>query len=108
MKSAMWAIAHMNLPGRFSGGRGQFFGSDTFKGEPVRLRFEWSGIRARSARWEQAFSYDGGRTWDPPNWIMELQPYMKNHKVFICPSARPSTYPKSAPWGPPRLRSARM
>ena len=60
------------VEGRFSRGRGQFFGSDTFNGEPVRLRFEWSEIKARSARWEQAFSYDGGRTWDPPNWVMEL------------------------------------
>jgi prepilin-type N-terminal cleavage/methylation domain-containing protein len=49
---------------------------------------------------------DYGKPGAKPNWIMELQPYAKNHRIFVCPSARPSTYPASAPWGPPTEFSA--
>jgi hypothetical protein len=57
--------------GTFSDGVGEFFGDDTEGGTPVRVRFIWSGITPTSARWEQAFSTDGGATWEL-NWIMEL------------------------------------
>jgi prepilin-type N-terminal cleavage/methylation domain-containing protein len=35
-----------------------------------------------------------------PTWGAELMPYIKSPKIYICPSARPSPFPKSAPWGP--------
>jgi hypothetical protein len=57
--------------GTFSAGVGTFFGDDTFEGRPIRIRFLWSQIKANSARWEQAFSTDGGATWET-NWIMEF------------------------------------
>ncbi|MFG2627332.1 hypothetical protein [Streptomyces sp. NPDC048473] len=57
--------------GRFEDGRGEFHGDDTHDGKEVRVRFIWSGITAQSARWEQAFSLDGGESW-LTNWIMEL------------------------------------
>ena len=57
--------------GRFVDGVGCFEGDDVHDGTPVRVRYVWSGIGAAHARWEQAFSTDEGRTWEP-NWRMRL------------------------------------
>jgi hypothetical protein len=59
------------VTGRFAGGTGEFYGDDTHNGKDVRVRFIWSDITERAARWEQAFSLDGGQTW-VINWIMDL------------------------------------
>ncbi|MEU0529835.1 hypothetical protein [Amycolatopsis tolypomycina] len=57
--------------GTFTGGRGDFYGDDTHEGKPIRAHYIWSDITATSARWEQEFSADGGRTWES-NWVMEF------------------------------------
>lgn len=54
--------------GGFSGGRGVFYADDTLGDRPIRVRFVISDITANSARFEQAFSADGGKTWEI-NWI---------------------------------------
>ncbi|MEV6479523.1 hypothetical protein [Streptomyces sp. NPDC051576] len=59
------------VTGRFEDGRGAFHGDDTHDGKDVRVRFVWSGISGTGARWEQAFSVDGGETW-VTNWTMEF------------------------------------
>jgi len=59
--------------GTFSGDIGVFEGEDEFEGRPIKVRFIWSGTRTRTPRWEQAFSADGGQTWET-NWIMEFSP----------------------------------
>jgi hypothetical protein len=58
------------VTGGFAGDRGEFYGDDCDEGRPVRVRFLWSRLGADAARWEQAFSYDGG-AWET-NWIMSL------------------------------------
>lgn len=58
------------VAGRFRDGRGVFLGEDEIGGKPALVRYLWSAITPTSARWEQDFSFDGGATWDPVNWIM--------------------------------------
>ncbi len=57
--------------GRFENGIGTFFGDDSIDGRPIRVRFSWSGITPRSACWDQAFSADGGQSFEP-NWTMSF------------------------------------
>lgn len=59
------------MVGSFSDGVGLFYADDTFNGRPIRVRFIWSNITATTARWEQAFSPDGGETWEV-NWEMDF------------------------------------
>ncbi|WP_329071534.1 hypothetical protein [Amycolatopsis sp. NBC_01480] len=59
--------------GRFGpDGTGAFEGDDFHDGAEVRCRFRWSNISATTARWEQAFSADGGQAWET-NWTMDFQ-----------------------------------
>jgi hypothetical protein len=64
--------SHLDPPvvGGFKDGVGTFYANDTFKGKPIRIRFLWTNLTAEP-HWEQAFSDDGGKTWEP-NWTMEF------------------------------------
>ena len=62
----------IDLPGDEYRGVGTFHADDTLRGKPIRIRFVWSKITPTSAHWEQAFSPDGGQTWEV-NWTMEFQ-----------------------------------
>jgi hypothetical protein len=55
--------------GRFANGVGTFFADDTFNGKPIRVRGTFTPLTARAAQWEQAFSPDGGQTWET-NYVM--------------------------------------
>jgi hypothetical protein len=72
--SLNWANSHdgnMNPPmiGEFKNGRGEFFDQETFNGKAIYARNSFSDITPDSSRFEQAFSDDGGKTWET-NWIM--------------------------------------
>jgi hypothetical protein len=54
--------------GGFRDGRGEFFGQEELDGRMIFVRFIISEVTTDSARFEQAFSADGGRTWET-NWI---------------------------------------
>lgn len=54
--------------GAFEDGRGVFYGHELLDGRPIFVRFVISDVTADSARFEQAFSADGGKTWEV-NWI---------------------------------------
>jgi hypothetical protein len=54
--------------GEFKDGRGEFFDQEIYNGRMILVRNVWSDIAADSCRFEQAFSDDGGKTWEV-NWI---------------------------------------
>jgi ketosteroid isomerase-like protein len=54
--------------GQFENGRGEFFNPDTLDGKAILVRFVISNITPTSCHFEQAFSADGGKTWEV-NWI---------------------------------------
>jgi hypothetical protein len=76
-QSRQWSLHFVNsrsgvmsppTVGEFKSGRGEFFGQETFNGRAVLVRFVISDITPESCRFEQAFSEDGGKTWEV-NWI---------------------------------------
>jgi len=73
--SLYWAgadgLLQTPMVGEFEDGRGTFFAQETFAGKRIFSRFIWSTITDTSCRWEQAFSADGGTTWET-NWVMEF------------------------------------
>ena len=60
------------VKGRFVAGVGTFYADDTLRGKPIKVRFIWSHITATTARWEQAYSCDDGKTWEV-NWIQTVR-----------------------------------
>lgn len=58
--------------GRWADGRCRLVGNDTHEGEPILATYEWSDITEDSAHWQQAFSVDGGETWET-NWHMSFR-----------------------------------
>lgn len=80
-KSRQWSIYWANatsgsfsLPatvGRYTNGRGEFYDHEEYQGRMIFVRYVWSDITPTSAHFEQSFSEDGGKTWEP-NWISDI------------------------------------
>jgi hypothetical protein len=60
------------MKGRFENGIGIFHGFTMLDGKRTPVRFKWSGTESAAPRWEQAFSYDDGKTWET-NWVMQFR-----------------------------------
>lgn len=80
LASGQWAIYWINsrsgrvfpaVRGGWAGARGEFYGEDDDDGRPVVVRFVWERMGADAARWAQAFSNNGGQSWEE-NWVMEF------------------------------------
>ena len=77
-QSRQWSLNFASLKGGVltapvygafdSGGRGMFTGADVLEGRAIMVRFIITRPSANQARFEQAYSADGGVTWEN-NWI---------------------------------------
>ena len=57
--------------GGYRGDIGLFYGDDTDEGVPVKVRFIRTKQPPDRERWEQAFSRDGGKSWET-NWTADF------------------------------------
>jgi len=76
-ESGQWSLHYANsrtgvldkpVIGGFTDGRGEFYAQDTYNGRAVFVRFIIAPLAPDAWRFEQAFSPDGGKTWEV-NWI---------------------------------------
>ncbi len=76
-QSHQWSLNFANVKGgtlsvptvgEFKNGRGGFYDQEEFNGRMILVRNVWMDLTANSCRFEQSFSADGGKTWEP-NWI---------------------------------------
>jgi hypothetical protein len=63
-------VGTLSIPsvGEFKNGRGEFYDQEEINGKYILVRFSIWGITPDTAQSEQAFSDDGGKTWEA-NWI---------------------------------------
>ncbi|MEV6908431.1 hypothetical protein [Amycolatopsis sp. NPDC051071] len=75
-RAQRWSLTFINIRdgllspavyGGFQNGVGKFYGDDQLGGRPIKVRFFILRPSADEARFEQAFSADGGTTWET-NW----------------------------------------
>jgi len=67
----MPGILDVPMIGSFTDGRGVFYAQELFEGKPIFTRFIWTVFSEDKCRWEQAFSPDGGQTWET-NWTADF------------------------------------
>lgn len=58
--------------GEFRDGTGGFYNQELFNGRAIFVRFIFSDITPKSFRLEQAFSPDGGKSWEA-NWVARFE-----------------------------------
>lgn len=62
----------MSVPtvGEFRNGRGEFYDQEPVNGRVLLVRNVWTVLDPNACHFEQAFSQDGGKTWEV-NWIAD-------------------------------------
>lgn len=103
-KTGSWAIwwldgrnpEHIDPPvrGGFKGDEGEFIGTDTYKGTPVTVRFRWHEVRSKRPWWDQAFSTDGGKTWEI-NW---RNYFTRTSATGVALPRLPEDFPEARAW----------
>ena len=80
-QNQLWRIYWVNsanptvdvpMIGRYTNGEGEFFDQELFNGQRIFVRFHWTNVSDHSGNFEQAFSTDGGKTWEP-NWLTTME-----------------------------------
>ena len=56
--------------GKFEDGRGVFYSYEPVAGRHILVRSTYTTPRKDALRWEQAFSNDGGQSWET-NWVFD-------------------------------------
>lgn len=72
--------------GEFKDGRGEFYDQEPYNGRVILVRFSVSDITPTSCQFEQAFSADGGKTWEV-NFVVTETLKMKD-EAAIPPELR--------------------
>jgi len=73
--SLYWANqqnGHFDQPvvGELRGDHGELYDQEPWEGRMILVRYIWSKITPKTAHFEQAYSDDGGKTWEV-NWIID-------------------------------------
>ena len=80
-EARQWSLNFSNITGgtmaiptvgEFKEGRGEFYAQEILDGRSILVRFVISEFNRESAHFEQAFSDDGGKTWEV-NWEQRLE-----------------------------------
>jgi hypothetical protein len=72
------------LVGAFKEGRGELFAQDTLDGRSILVRGVWSDITPTSHRYEESYSADGGKNWEP-----ELSANLTKAEQPVAPADNP-------------------
>lgn len=59
--------------GSFKNKVGLFYAEEVLNGIQTKIRFKWDSSKQENPKWEQAFSFDDGVTWET-NWTMSFSP----------------------------------
>src|SRR6185312_6950556 len=70
--------------GDFRNGYGEFYNEETFGDRGIFVRCFWTNLMREKCRWEQAYSADGGRTWET-NWTMTFTRMATRRRSFDLP-----------------------
>ena len=68
--AAKGAIGGPPVVGEFKDGHGEFYDQEEINGRVIFTRYAWSRINTPTPHFEQAYSDDGGQTWEV-NWITD-------------------------------------